>query len=421
MSIPQIISLVLLLLVMVGAVWQKINIGILALCATFILVLITGTSADKVYDSFPANLVVLIIGVSLMFSHLEFSGAIRWIIDGAFRIMGDHAVFIPWVGFLLGGFLSTVGIFGTGPVAILVPIFAFISVQYPGTYLINGLGVIMGSIGLGVSPLNPTGATIQHLGEQAGATYSVWGLWGVAVVVTAVALAALQVIFWWLNKRGKAVIEPQAAQVAQGEESRKAQVHTGYAITSLIGLVLFVTGVVAFDFDVGLTSMAVAAVLQLIFRPVQTDMLAKVPWAAVLLIGGLLTYLGLLRSAGTIDAIQDGLNTMTTGVILVLVLAYATAGLCNVESSALGILSLTMPLAFGFFGDSSNIFWIVAAIAVPSGLMVMNPIHIAGALVVANAQKDRQNDVFRLFLYTSLGMTVVVPGVLSSIPLALGT
>lgn len=350
MSIPQIISLVLLLLVMVGAVWQKINIGILALCATFILVLITGTSADKVYDSFPANLVVLIIGVSLMFSHLEFSGAIRWIIDGAFRIMGDHAVFIPWVGFLLGGFLSTVGIFGTGPVAILVPIFAFISVQYPGTYLINGLDVIMGSIGLGVSPLNPTGATIQHLGEQAGATYSVWGLWGVAVVVT-----------------------------------------------------------------------AVAAVLQLIFRPVQTDMLAKVPWAAVLLIGGLLTYLGLLRSAGTIDAIQDGLNTMTTGVILVLVLAYATAGLCNVESSALGILSLTMPLAFGFFGDSSNIFWIVAAIAVPSGLMVMNPIHIAGALVVANAQKDRQNDVFRLFLYTSLGMTVVVPGVLSSIPLALGT
>ena len=241
-----------------------------------------------------------------------------------------------------------------------------------------------------------------------------------ALIVTAIALGALQVIFGVLAKRGKARIEPQAGQADEGSLATSATVDTPYAVTSIIGLLVFVLCVVAFGLDVGLTSMAVAALLQLIFHPAQKDMLSRVPWGATLLIGGLLTFLGLLRSVGTIDSIQDSMGGMASGAVLLLALAYLTAGLCNVESSALGVLSLTMPLAFGFFADSPHIFWIVAAIAIPSGLMVMNPIHIAGTLVVANAQEDRQNDVFRIFLYTSLGMTAVVPGLLSLIPLAVG-
>ena len=258
------------------------------------------------------------------------------------------------------------------------------------------------------------------MASKAGVSYSGWGLWLVAVVVTAVALAALQVLFRNLAKRGKALVEPRASQVEEGAGSSSESINTAYAVASIIGLVLFVVCVIAFGFDVGLTAMAVTAVLQLIFHPEQKEMLGRVPWGATLLIGGLLTYLGLLESVGTIDSIQNSMSGVASGAILLLVLAYLTAVLCNVESSALGVLSLTMPLVFGFFADSPHIFWIVAAVAVPSGLMVMNPIHIAGTLVVANAQQDKQNDVFRMFLATSLGMTIVVPGILAVIPLALG-
>ncbi|WP_145942533.1 SLC13 family permease [Corynebacterium glyciniphilum] len=419
MTIPQTLSLVLLIVVLALAVWKKVNIGTLSLGAAFVLVLVAGVDPDEMYGAFPASLVVLIIGVSLMFSHLQLSGAVHWVIDGAFRVVGDRKVLIPWVGFVLGGFLSTVGVFGTGPVAVLVPLVAFISVSYKGTYLINALGVIMGSIGLGMSPLNPTGATVSQLAADAGVTYSEWGLWLVAVVVTAVALAVLQVVFTALGKRGRLLIEPQAAQVEEGQNSGGVE-NRIYAVSSLVGLAVFVVCVVVFGLDVGLTSMAVAAVLQLVFRPAQKEMFNQVPWGAVLLIGGLLTYLGLLRSVGTIDAVQDAIGGAASGVLLLLALAYLTALLCNVESSALGVLSMTMPLVFGFFAGSPSIFWIVAAVAVPSGLMVMNPIHIAGTLVVGNAEEERQNDVFRIFMVTSLGMTAVAPGVLSLIPLVTG-
>ncbi|WP_269928569.1 SLC13 family permease [Kocuria massiliensis] len=420
MTTPQTLSLVLLLVVLVLAIWKKVNIGTLSLGASLVLVLAAGVPTDDIYKAFPASLVVLIIGVSLMFSHLDISGAIGWVIDGAFRLVGGRKGLIPWVGFALGGFLSTVGIFSTGPVAILVPLIAFISVKYRGTYLINALGVIMGAIGLGMCPLNPTGATIRELAADAGVTYSGWALWLVTLIVTAVVLGALQVIFSMLTRRGKLLVEPQAAQVESGRETGRRVENTPYAVASLVGLALFVLCVVAFKLDVGLTSMAVAAILQLIFRPAQKAMFDKVPWGAVLLIGGLLTYLGLLRSVGTIDSIQHAMGGAGSGVLVLFALAYLTALLCNVESSALGVLSMTMPLVFGFFADSPAIFWIVVAVAIPSGLMVMNPIHIAGTLVVGNAEEERQNDVFRAFLTTSLGLTAVVPGILCLIPLIVG-
>ncbi|WP_158088252.1 SLC13 family permease [Kocuria massiliensis] len=420
MTTPQTLSLVLLLVVLVLAIWKKVNIGTLSLGAGLILVLAAGIPTKEIYQDFPASLVVLIIGVSLMFSHLEISGSIRWVIDGAFRVVGERKALIPWVGFVLGGFLSTIGIFSSGPVAILVPLIAFISVKYRGTYLINALGVIIGAVSLGMSPLNPTGATVQKLAADAGVTYSGWGLWFVTLIVTIVTLAALQVIFGILGRRGKLLVEPQASHVEERNATGGRVENVPYAVASLVGLAVFILCVVVLTFDVGLTAMAVAALLQLIFRPSQKAMFSQVPWGAVLLIGGLLTYLGLLRSVGTLDAIQSAMDGAASGVLVLLALAYLTALLCNVESSALGVLSMTMPLVFGVFADSPAIFWIVAAVAIPSGLMVMNPIHIAGTLVVGNAEEERQNDVFRAFLATSLALTAVVPGLLGLFPLVVG-
>lgn len=76
MTAVQTTSLVLLALVLVIAIWRRINIGLLALAAAFVLVLLAGVDPKVMYAKFPGDLFVLIAGVSLLFAHLERSGAV---------------------------------------------------------------------------------------------------------------------------------------------------------------------------------------------------------------------------------------------------------------------------------------------------------------------------------------------------------
>lgn len=157
----------------------------------------------------------------------------------------------------------------------------------------------------------------------------------------------------------------------------------------------------------------------LVFRPAELDLLRKVPWNAILLLTGLLTYLAVMQQVGTMKSIEHGLDHIGSDSLLVLVLAYMTVLLCNIESSTLGVLGLMMPIAMGSFGHSSALFWIVAAMAVLAALMVMNPIHVAGTLIVGHSATEDQDRLFRRLLATAVSLALVVPGLLAIAPMTM--
>lgn len=74
---------------------------------------------------------------------------------------------------------------------------------------------------------------------------------------------------------------------------------------------------------------------------------------------------------------QRGLEHIGTGALLILVIAYITVLLCNIESSTIGVFGLMTPLVFVSFGDQAGLIWVLIAVCVPAALMVMNPIHVA--------------------------------------------
>ncbi|WP_269780507.1 SLC13 family permease [Rothia kristinae] len=111
----QTLSLALLALALILAIWRRINIGLLALAATFVLALTAHLTADDVYDAFPGSIFVLLVGVSLLFGHLERSGALTWFVDRVYRLIGERTHLIPWAGFLIGAVLSSLGAFATAP------------------------------------------------------------------------------------------------------------------------------------------------------------------------------------------------------------------------------------------------------------------------------------------------------------------
>lgn len=417
MTGPQILSLVLLGVCLVLAIWRKVNIGIAALAAAAIVLAVHGGDATKLlYPSFPGNLFALIAGVSLMFAHLERSGAIQAFVGAVFKAIGKRTVLLPWAAFIIAAAMSTMGAFSTAPIALLVPVVAYVSAESATTFLITELGVIIGANSAGLSPLNPTGAVVHTALTKTHTAYNEWGVWLISICTAVVAMIVLQIIDAFLRRRNPNYAATPAPQATSTDPNAPSAAKTpAYAITSGISLLVFVVVVIWLKWDIGVTSMLIAVVLLVIFRPSQKELIKKVPWNAILLLCGLLTYLGLIQAIGTMDGVQAGLKGIGSRAILVLVLAYVTAALCNIESSTIGVLGLIMPVVGTTLGTQPAITWIVAAVAAPAALTVMNPIHVAGTLIIANSHEQQQSKLFNRLLVISVGLTCVMPGILALI------
>lgn len=415
MTVAQVLSLVLLAAVLVIAIWRRANIGVLALAAAFVLVPVAHADVDTMYTAFPGDLVVLIAGVSLLFGHLERSGALSWLVGVVFRAVGSRIVLLPWACFTLAATFSTVGAFSTAPIALLVPIIARVASTYPRTFYLMELSAIIGANSAGLSPLNPTGAVVTTAAAKANVEYHHWALWASSMVVAIVVVAALQLIDRLRDRRGA---PPKAWPAYDAPPPQSATVMPSYRLAAGAALLAFVVSVVGFDTDVGLTAMVLTVLLQLVFRADEAAMVRSVPWHSILLLAGLLTYLGLMQQIGTMHAIQHTLTHLDNRALLILVLAYLTALLCNIESSTLGVLGLMMPIVFSLFGSSPQLVWILAAVAVPAALMVMNPIHVAGTLIIANSREQDQPRLFRSLLGLAVSLAAITPGLLSLIPIA---
>jgi di/tricarboxylate transporter len=433
------LSLVLLVLVLVVAIWRRMNIGVLALAAALPVLFLSGLDPKVMYQTFPGDLFVLIAGVSALFAHLERSGALAKVVEKVYATVGDRQALLPWTGFVLAALLSTAGAFSTAPIAFLVPMVAHVGVRYRASFYLCELAVIIGANSAGLSPLNPTGATVRAAATKLHVTYSGWGLWAVSMVVATIVVLVLQAVNAVQRQRGRAfelVPAPAAASDDNTAGSTKGGDTKGgdtkgrdrgdtsapnraYMWCSGLGFLAFVLLVVVAKADVGVSAMCLVALLQIAFHPNERALLSRLPWSSMLLLCGLLTYLGLMQKIGTIDSIANVLHGLGAGIALVLVLAYLTAILCNIESSTLGVLGLMTPIVYTAFAHSPLTFWVTCAVTVPAALMVMNPIHVAGTLIISNSAVDQQEALFRRLLTLAVTLAVIVPGLLAIIPIAL--
>lgn len=420
MTATQGLSIALLVLVLVIAVWRRMNIGVLALAAAVPILALSGVTATKAYTAFPGELVVLIAGVSLLFAHVERSGALTAVVEKVYTTVGDRQLLLPWVGFVIAAALSSAGAFSTAPIAFLVPMVAYFGVRYRQSFYLSELAVVIGANSAGLSPLNPTGASVLAASKKLHVHYSTWGLWALSMVVAALVVLVLQLIDAIRRRRGRAfeVTPAPAVTGAEGAAPGEVAAPSLYRWCSGLALPVFLVLVLFAKWDVGFTAMLLVALLQIAFRPSERAILGRVPWPSILLLAGLLTYLGLMQTIGTMTSIEGLLHHLGTGVALIFVFAYMTALLCNIESSTLGVLNLMMPLVFAAYHGSGQLFWIVCAVCAPAALTVMNPVHVAGTLIIANSAQEQQNVLFRKLFILAVSLSLVVPGLLGLLAVA---
>ena len=449
MTPSQIASLYVLAAILAVSILRKVNIGVVALVATLVLAAVTHTNVAKALGAFPASLVILIVGVTLLFAHAERSGAVTWLVDQALRVIGDRHWIIPWIGFVLGAALSTIGAFPTAPISLLLPILAHLARTYRLNYLMMAVICVLGSNAAGLSPLSPAGALVGTLVQNARATYSPWGLYGLVMAMHVVVAGAIFLAQGGYRRvatgvacpvdceRVSAVAATGAGVTSVGhiasstwdsiagipggqERTGPTRFQRSYRVASLISLLLFVLITVLFKLDVGLTAVTMAFLLQVTFRPPEAELIKKVPWGVVLLLGGLVIYLNLLGTIGTLDAIEHALAGIASPALLILVVSYITAIISNMESSTLAVLGVMVPVALSVAGASAiEITALMVAVVMSAAVVVMSPLHVAGALIIANTPNNEQQVVFRRLLIWSAVLTAIVPGVAALFPILL--
>ena len=137
-------------------------------------------------------------------------------------------------------------------------------------------------------------------------------------------------------------------------------------------------GALAFNLNVGLVAISVAVVLALISPNEQKNAVDKISWSAVLLVGGVITYIAVLQRSGAIDSLGQGVSGIGAPLLAALLLCYV-GGIVSAFASSVAVLGATIPLAVPFLqqGEIGPV-GMIAALAISSTVVdvSLSLIHI---------------------------------------------
>lgn len=427
----QIISIVGLVLIVLLATLRSVNMGAIAFLGAFLLgTLVFDVSEDDLFAGFPGDLFVVLVGVTLLFAIAKGNGTVDWLVHVGVKAVRGRIAFIPWVMFAVTAVLTSVGAVVPGAVAIMAPIGLSFAARHRINPLLMGLLIINGASAGGFSPIGVFGVITNGVVERESLASNPGLLWASTFLFNAALSVVVFVLFGGrelLQRRvepaGQDVTEdagpaeptdgggsagPVATRTATTAGVEQVTLNTQRIVT-LAGLLTLVLGALVFDIDVGLLALSIATVICILFPKECKGSVAEVAWPTVLLICGVVTYVSLMQTIGTIDML--GTNVAKIGVpLLAAFVICLIGGAVSAFASTTGILGALIPLAVPFLlaGEVGAVGMIIA-LAISSSVVDSSPFSTSGALVVASSGPEVREKVFRGLMAWGLSMIIVAP------------
>ena len=180
-------------------------------------------------------------------------------------------------------------------------------------------------------------------------------------------------------------------------------------ILTLVGIGSLIVVALAFDVDVGFVAFSIAAVLMLISPKARKGAVEKVAWSTVLLICGIVMYVGLLEEIGTIDWLGEQVATLDRALLAALLICYVGA-VVSAFASTTGILGALIPLAVPFLETGAvGAVGLIIALSISSSVVDSSPFSTSGALTVANTPEEHRERVFKSLMRWGMSMVVIAP------------
>ncbi|MGQ1836917.1 SLC13 family permease [Kocuria turfanensis] len=447
---PEVLSIIILAAMFVVATVLPVNMGALAFVGAFVLgVFVLGMDTDQILEAFPGGLFLTIVGVTYLFAIAQKNGTVDLLVQGAVKLVGSRVALIPWIMFFITAVITAVGALSPAAVAIIAPIALSFAAKYRINPLMMGMMVIHGAQGGGFSPIAVYGVTVNGIVAQAGLDVS-----PTAVFLSSLVFNLLIAVVLFLALGGRGLVSARAedfveraaearlsrSKVAAGHVGDKDVAFKGFGsgmygprdpagssappaatggegreslvpqVATIIGLVVLAVVALGFGVDVGFVAITVAVVLALVSPKAQKGAVNKIDWSTVLLLGGMLTFVGVLQEAGTIEYVSNGVAGLGMPLLAALLICYIGA-VVSAFASSTAILAALIPLAVPFLlaGDVGAT-GLICALAVSSTIVDVSPFSTNGALVLANAPAGVDRDAFyKKILVYATGVVVIGP------------
>ncbi|WP_314212226.1 SLC13 family permease [Pseudarthrobacter equi] len=445
MSAP-VLSIIILAAMFLLATVLPLNMGALAFVGAFLLgALVLGMSTNEILANFPGGLFLTIVGVTYLFAIAQNNGTIDLLVRGAVRLVGSRVALIPWVMFAITAVITAVGALSPAAVAIIAPIALSFAGKYKISPLLMGMMVIHGAQAGGFSPIAVYGVTVNGIIAKTDLAFSPTALFLSSLIfniVIAVVLFAVLGGRALLSSRVGHFVE-QAAEarmsVSVGAKASTDVAFKGFGsgmygprdpagdgvaatrerseripqLVTIAGLVVLAVVALGFKMDVGFVSITIAIVLALVSPAAQKGAINKISWSTVLLICGMLTFVGVLEEAGTIEFVSNGVAGMGMPLVAALLICFIGA-IVSAFASSTAILAALIPLAVPFLSTGEiGAVGVICALAVAATIVDVSPFSTNGALVLANAPESVDKDKFYKQILGYSGIVIAAGPVLA--------
>lgn len=426
MSLELVTLLVLVAMFVIGSV-ISVNMGILGMVAAFVVgTFASGLSVNDIYDAFPVDMFVLLAGVTYLFAIASNNGSLDLIIAGGLRLVRGNVGLLPWIMFSLCALLTCVGASTVAVAPILFPIAMRLASQYNINPILMGTLISTGIYAGSFSPLNIFGLVVNGVMQSEGIPHSPIMLFVNTLVFYVLISVVVFVAFGGLRLVKNHTAAPFVAATMDSHAATVREKSQGsgsmlYKVVTLVGIGFLIMMALVFNMNMGFGALMVGLVLALMAPQKQADVMKQMPWAVMIMVTGIMTYVGVMDKVGTMDYMTELIARVGNPVIASLIASYV-GGIISAFASTAGFLTAVIPLSAPILQDPAmSSVGVVSAISIAASVVDISPFSTNGALILANVQGVNERAFFRKLLWIAGLFVAFGPGLAWLIFVLIGT
>jgi len=409
------ISLAALIVAITLSMVTSVNIGVVSLALAWIVgVYLGGMPVAKVIGTFPIDLLLNLIGVTLLFGMANINGTLGRIAARAVRACKGNAGVIPIMLFFIALGLSSIGPGNIATTAIMAPMAMAVAYRAAVPPFLMALMVGNGAQAGALSRFAPTGiivnANMEKIGLGGFETQTYLNNLLAHVVVT---FAAYLLLGGWrlFTKPAAPPVIAQSDQAGARAEEALVEIEpfeSRHWLTIAV-LAVLVVSVIWFRTHVGMAALTGAAILSLLKAANEKDAIKKMPWSVILMVCGVTVLIGVLSAQRGIELFTELLARMATPGTVTFVIAFVTGAVSAYSSTSGVVLPAFLPTVPGLAERlGADPMAIASSMNVGGHLVDLSPLSTIGALCIAAVGNEADaKKLFNQLLAWGLSMIVV--------------